>query len=208
MIKNNIYIYIMAGSASRIYNFCHANPNSPGCPFPPYLGNQSAPKDCDASPFEIGTSNGCSVYNVYWIRSEYIEADVTIDGWSPSGSGTKFNLVAPLYSGIYSPTDISSNRIQIGYFKLITSQFQYDTNKEFLNTDNYSFYWINGNKIVASMDSTYDYIGIEGNPFFLDNSTHNFNSTTCAYQLLNKSVSVQLFAGENQRQCKLTIKNK
>ena len=29
----------MAGSASRIYNFCHANPNSPGCPWPAYLGN-------------------------------------------------------------------------------------------------------------------------------------------------------------------------
>ena len=202
----------MAGRASRIYNFCHANPSSPGCPFPPYLGNQPAPKDCDASPFEIGTSNGCSVYNVYWIRGEYVEADVSINGWSPSGSGTTpsgsgttFNLVAPLYSGTYSS---SGPRNKIGYFKLITSQFQYDTGTELLNTDNYSFYWINGTEIVASMDSTYDYIGTGLNPFFENGSTHNFNSTTCAYQLLNKSVSVQLYAGTDERQCKLTIKNK
>ena len=31
----------MAGSASRIYNFCHSNPNSPGCPWPAYLGNNA-----------------------------------------------------------------------------------------------------------------------------------------------------------------------
>lgn len=199
----------MAGRASRIYNFCHANPNSPGCPFPPYLGNQTPIKDCDASPFEIGTSVGCGIYNVYWIRSEYVEAIADIVDWNPvTASGTTFNLVAPLYSGIYSSTDSPSDRTKIGYFKLITSQFQYDSSASLLNTDNYSFYWINGSQIVASMDSTYDYIGSGVNPFFVDNSTHNFNSTTSAYQLLNKSVSVQLFAGVDQRQCKLTIKNK
>jgi hypothetical protein len=194
----------MAGRASRIYNFCHANPTSSGCPFPSYLGNQPAPKVCDDSPFEIGTSAGCSVYNVYWIRGEYVEADVTIPSWLPSGSGNTYNLVAPLYSGTYSA---SGSRNQIGYFKLITSQFRYNTGSELLNTDNYSFYWINGSQIVASMDSTYDYIGTGSNPFFLDNSYHYFNSTTSAYQLLNKSLSVQLYAGIVERQCKLTIKN-
>jgi hypothetical protein len=198
----------MAGQASRIYNFCHSKPNSPGCPWPSYLGNQQPAKICDNFPFEIGTSNDCSVYNVYWIRAEYVEADVTISGWAPAGSsGTTFNLVAPLYSGIYSSSDLSSDRNKIGYFKLITSQFQYDTSEKILNTDNYSFYWINEDNIVASMDSIYDYIGIEGNPFFTDNSTHYFNSTTSAYQLLNKSLSIQLYAGVDERQCKLTIKN-
>jgi hypothetical protein len=197
----------MAGRSSRVYNFCRSNPNSPGCPFTPYLGNKPAPKVCDDFPFEIGTSNSCAVYNVYWIRDEYVAAaDVTIENWSPNGSGTTFNLVAPLYSGIYSQTD--TNRKKIGYFKLITSQFQYNTDKEFLNKDNYSFYWINGTQPVASINSTYDYIGIKGNPFFINNSTHIFNSTTSAYQLLNKSVLVELFAGVKERQCKLTIKNK
>lgn len=196
----------MAGRASRILNFYRANPNSPGYPFQSSLRNQTTAKNCDASPFEIGTTSGCSVYNVYWIRSEYVEADVTISGWSPTGSGTTFNLVAPLYSGIYSSTD--TNRTKIGYLKLITPQFQYDDNAKLLNTDNYSFYWINGDNLVASMDVTYDYMGTGTNPFFENNSNHYFNSTTTAHQLLNKSVSVELFAGTEQRQCKLTIKNK
>jgi len=197
----------MAGRASRIYNFCHANPSASGCPFPSYLGNPA--KVCDDSPFEIGTSAGCGVYNVYWIRDEYVEADVNIPDWkkgvtSTDASGNTYNLVAPLYSGTYSA---SGPRNQIGYFKLITTQFRYSTGSELLNTDNYSFYWINGSQIVASMDSTYDYIGTGSNPFFLNNSYHYFNSTTSAYQLLNKSVSVQLYAGAVERQCKLTIKN-
>jgi hypothetical protein len=198
----------MAGRASRIYNFCHANPNSSGCPFPSYLGNP--PKVCDDSPFEIGTSAGCGVYNVYWLKSEYVESDATMNTWTSDGSGNFFNLVAPLYSGVY-PGGIPPPTSKIGYFKLITSQFQYDTNipTNFLNTDNYSFYWINGSQMVASMDSTYDYIGANPNPFFAPGSYHYFNSTTSAYQLLNKSVSVQLYAGadNNVRQCKLTIKN-
>ena len=33
----------MAGQANRILNFCHANPNSPGCPWPNYLCNNSQP---------------------------------------------------------------------------------------------------------------------------------------------------------------------
>ncbi len=198
----------MAGRAIRIYNFCHQNPGSPGCPWPPLPGPEPAPKICDDFPFEIGTSTGCSVYNVYWIRDEYVENTQPIPLWSnPSATGTTFNLVAPLYSGTYSS---SGSRNKIGYFKLITSVFRYDTTTDtpFLNTDNYSFYWIDGTQIVASMDSTYDYIGINESPFFEDGSTHNFNSTTSAYQLLNKSVSVQLYAGDQERQCKLTIKNK
>ena len=198
----------MAGRAIRIYNFCHANPNSPGCPFPPYLGNQPAAKICDDFPFEIGTSTGCSVYNVYWIKNEYVENAQPIPSWSSppdvSATGATFNLVAPLYSGTYSA---SGPRNKIGYFKLITSVFKYDTDTQNLNTDNYSFYWIDGTQIVASMDSTYDYIGADESPFFENGSTHNFNSTTSAYQLLNKSVSVQLYAGGEERQCKLTIKN-
>jgi hypothetical protein len=193
----------MAGYAqgSRIYNFCKSQPCPAGCG----IGvQQYNTKECVDKPFSIGLNQCCGIYNVFWIRDEYVEADVAIAGWSPTGSGSTFNLVAPLYSGVYSP---SGPRNKIGYFKLITSQFQYDAGEEFLNTDNYSFYWINGSQIVASMDSTYDYIGTEGNPFFVDNSTHNFNSTASAHQLLNKSVSVQLFAGVDQRQCTLTIKH-
>lgn len=199
----------MAGSASRIYNFCRSNPNSSGCPWPPYLGNQPAPKICDDFPFEIGTSTGCSVYNVYWFKNEYAESAQPIPAWSGAGDGTGviINSVAPLYSGVYSGTPTP----QIGNFKLITSVFQYDstTPTKFLATDNYSFYWINGQQIVASMDSTYDYIGDGLSQFFAPGSYHYFNSTTSAYHLLNKSVSVQLYAAldDNVRQCKLTIKN-
>ena len=195
----------MAGNASRIYNFCHSNPNSPGCPWPPYLGNQQPAKICDDYPFEIGTKNSCSVYNVFWLRDEYSQAIVNIPGWSPStSSGNQFHLIAPLYSGVYSP---SGPKNKIGYLKLFTTQTKYDTDEPFLNTDYYYFIWINQGEIVASMDSIYDYIGTGDNPFFEPDSTHNMNSTaTNAYQLLNKRLSIQLFAGNNERQCKLTFK--
>ena len=42
----------MAGSASRIYNFCHANPNSGGCPFPP-LSNPVTPPPTPPTNEEI-----------------------------------------------------------------------------------------------------------------------------------------------------------
>lgn len=198
----------MAGSASRIYNFCRSNPNSPGCPWPPYLGNQQPAKICDDYPYEIGTANGCSVYNVFWLKDEYTEADVVIDSWtSETSSGNTYNLVAPLYSGIYSA---SGPRNQIGYIKIITTQFQYNTGDKFLNTDNLSFYWINeAGKIVASMDSIYDFIGsIDDALFYPVNSTHYLNSTaTNAHQLLDKRLAIKLFAGpDGERQCKLTFK--
>jgi len=56
----------MAGSASRVYNFCHANPNSPGCPWPSYLGNNSptpAPptnKQIDAVKEFLDSNNAAS----------------------------------------------------------------------------------------------------------------------------------------------------
>lgn len=193
----------MAGysQGSRIYNFCKSQPCPVGCG----IGvQQYNTKECVDKPLSIGLNQCCKIYNVYWIKDEYVEADVTIAGWSPTGSGSTFNLVAPLYSGIYSP---SGPRNQIGYFKLITSQFQYNTGLEYLNTDNYSFYWMDGSEIVASMGAEYNYVGTGGNPFFVDNSTHYFNSTSSAHQLLNKSVSVKLFAGVDQRQCTLAIKN-
>ena len=194
----------MAGSASRIQNFCHSFPNSSGCPFPP-LVNQPAPKVCDDFPFEIGTTNSCSVYNVFWLKDEYSEAVVNIPDWSgPNSSGNEFHLIAPLYSGIYTP---SGPKNKIGYLKLFTTQTKYDTDEPVLNTDYYFFIWTNEGQIVASMDSIYDYIGTESNPFFQPNTTHNMNSTaTNAHQLLNKRLSIRLFAGTNERQCKLTFK--
>jgi hypothetical protein len=201
----------MAGNASRIFNFCHSHFNSAGCPFPKVVP-KPPPKVCDDFPFKIGTAVGCSVYNVYWLRGEYVEADVTIPDWAgtPGAGGTTFNLVAPLYAGVYHS---GITPAPIGYFKLITSQFKYDTSKSLLNTDNYSFYWINADaQLVATMDSIYDYIGTDTTPFFTPGSTHKFNSTrTCAYQLFNKTVAVELYAGVSQddyvRQCKLTIRN-
>jgi len=194
----------MAGSINRIYNFCNSYPSSPGCSFvsPP------PPKICDDFPFEIGTQAGCRAYNVYWLKDEYVEADVVIPGWTlaSGASGTTYNLVAPLYAGVYENVVVPN---PIGYFKLITSQFSYGSGPSIplLNTDNYSFYWINGTQIVASIDAVYDYVGTGANPFFVPGSTHQFKSTG-AYQLLNKTPTVELYAGadDNVRQCKITVR--
>ena len=201
----------MAGSASRIYHFCHSFPNSSGCPFPP-LVNQPQPKACDDFPFEIGTANSCRVYNIYWMKDEYSESEAAIAQWTNSTSatttGTTYNLVAPLYSGIYSSSDSPANRNKIGYVRLITTQVQYDTDETILNTDNYSFFWINAGQIVASMDTIYDYVGTDTNtPFFQPYSTHYLNSTaTNAHQLLDKRLAIKLYVGDPERQCKLTFK--
>jgi len=193
----------MAGSINSIYNFCNSNPTSPGCPFS--LAPAPVPKICDNFPFEIGTSVGCRAYNVYWLKDEYVEADVVIPDWTLA-SGTTYNLVAPLYAGVYADV-VTPN--PIGYFKLITTQFSYNSapSTPLLNTDNYSFYWINGDSIVASIDAIYDYVGTGTNPFFEPGSTHQFKSTG-AYQLLNKNPTVELYAGadDNVRQCKITVR--
>lgn len=128
--------------------------------------------------------------NIYWLKSEYKETQ-----------SNPFNMVAPIYAGIYNP--LSNIKQPIGYVKLITSQSQY--NEHLLNTDNYSFYWLNNNKIVASIHATYDYIGTGKNPFFEPNTTHTFNSSSSAYNLLNKSIKIKLFAETNTRQCTLQI---
>ena len=192
----------MAGNMIRIYNFCNSNSGTPGCPF----SSPPPPKICDNFPFEIGTSNGCRTYNVYWLKDEYVEADVVIPDWTPASgaSGSTFNLVAPLYAGVYENV-VTPN--PIGYFKLIATQFSYGTSLPLLNTDNYSFYWINSGNVAASMDAIYDYVGTGANPFFVPGSTHQFKATG-AYQLLNRNIAVELYAGSdnNVRQCKITLK--
>jgi hypothetical protein len=52
----------MAGSASRVYNFCRSNPNSSGCPWPSY-SNEPYDDPC-SDPYSIGTTN-CKKYTVY-----------------------------------------------------------------------------------------------------------------------------------------------
>lgn len=185
----------MAGSMTRIFNYCNSNPNSVGCPLIP----RPASKLCSNLPYEIGTSFGCRTYNVYWLKSEYVETDVEI-----SGSWTTYNLVAPLYAGVYAEVTTPN---PIGYFKLITTQFSYDAGLPLLNTDNYSFYWINGSQMVASLDAVYDYVGTGVNPFFAPDSTHQFKSTG-AYQLLNNTPVIELYAGADDevRQCKITVR--
>ena len=53
----------MAGRAIRIYNFCHQNPSSPGCPWPQY-GPYVPPVNPCLDPLSIGTT-ACKQYTTY-----------------------------------------------------------------------------------------------------------------------------------------------
>jgi hypothetical protein len=55
----------MAGQAIRVFNFCHANPNSPGCPWPNYLSNSQP--SCNQSSITFNPLNLRlnSLFNIY-----------------------------------------------------------------------------------------------------------------------------------------------
>jgi hypothetical protein len=128
--------------------------------------------------------------NIYWLRTEYRQTD-----------SNPYHFTAPIYEGDSS----SPIRKQIGYVIDIVTESEYPNLPYSFYTDNWSFYFLKDDKIVATMNAIYDFIGEINNPFYIPGTKNNFNTTNCGYDLLNKSGTISLIAGPDARQCTLQI---
>lgn len=204
----------MAGSASRIINFCYNHPGTPGCTLP--YKKPAPAKNCDKFPFQIGTQNGCSLYNVYYKRTELSKSDITmvnpftnIDSGTNDAEGSLGMYIAPLYSGVYK---VGMTEVVIGYVTFFAPSTVYDTVTPWKPVNNlyYNFYWIKNNTLAASICAVYNYLGKEDTigPLWEPNSVHSFNSITCNQQLLNKSASLKAKVDSDNvvRQIAITIR--
>ena len=158
----------MAGKAQRVFNYCHANPSAPNCPWPSY-GPYVPPIDpCEnVDPLSIGTTS-CKTYVAYVNGYPFNLNNITapripiIANYPPDVSGCYIGYNTYAVAPLFSDTNLTN---QIGDVEL-SLRVIYDTSTNLYTyygpanvTANTTVNWFdNSNHILrASLNAVYTY---------------------------------------------------
>lgn len=160
----------MAGSASRIHNFCNSYPNSSGCPWPSYSSVPYVNPCLD--PYSIGTTN-CKKYTAYVnalpspTNPDTLATDRTaiVQATPSGGAGTYLGYTATSKINLFSINTAGVLTNKIG-FLLYRTTVMYDVPSTTPPVDytgpavvtaEVTANWFNGTTLKASAQAQFTY---------------------------------------------------